>query len=824
MHDMPAEHPPPEPVPLHPVEARAQSAARRLPRQLTSFIGREADLAAIHALLARDDVRLLTLTGPGGIGKTRLALKIADTTDKFPDGVWFVPLAAVTDPALVMPTVAAAIGAITNPRQSAEHNLQAFLRDARALLVLDNFEQIIDAGGKVAELLAEAERITMLVTSRSRLNITPEYVYDLRPLPITPAPASTAASGSLPADAIRLFVERAQMSRVDFALTDRNATTVEELCRRLDGLPLAIELAAARIGVLSPRDLLDRLDARLTVLKDGARDLPGRLRSLRESIAWSYDLLAPGQQLLFRRLGVFAGLWTLEAAEAVAYGPDENAGLAVVDGVASLVDMSLIRMQVSDRGEAQYQMLETIREFAAGLLEASDDSDPVLDRLTVYLRGIATSAYFGLFMPDGAARFARLRLHAADIRRALDRLERLGDADGMLELAGPANVALQNLGGLQGAREWLERSVSLSREAGSPGLGRGLVALGAVVHLLGEETTAWEYLQEGLARVTALGDTPYVFHALTICGLICQRSDAVFEAADYQQRALELVPSLPDASWRSFAESTVLGHLGNNAVARGDIDAARTYFARALTVQTALGYESGTSHYAASHPIAGLGDVARADQDLPNALDRYRQALTHARAAGDYRAIVYAIGGVAATLACALQWRVAARLFGAAERLHEQAGLHFQLETWERQRGLGLPEPWFAADQPFGSGRHIRDALWRDRRPPCPPIPDPAAAKALWQEGRTLALSDAIEEALAAALEQSSAATTPHGLTEREITVLRHLAAGNTDAQIAETLFISRRTVTTHLEHIYGKLGVSTRAAAAAWAVRNGLA
>jgi DNA-binding CsgD family transcriptional regulator len=270
----------------------------------------------------------------------------------------------------------------------------------------------------------------------------------------------------------------------------------------------------------------------------------------------------------------------------------------------------------------------------------------------------------------------------------------------------------------------------------------------------------------------------------------------------------------------------VLGHLGNIAVGRGDIDAAASYFEEALQVQRNLGCEPGTSHLFASHPIAGLGDVARARGDLPAALGHYRNGLVLAQRFHDYRATVYALGGVAGTLAAAGNWRAAARLFGADEALHERAGYHFALETLDRQRALGLPEPWLRAGESFGAGQPLRDALWADRQVSLPPLPDPAAAATLWAHGRGLAMEAAIAEALAAELPGSAPAPAdlPFGLSAREAEVLRLLVAGQTDGEIAAALYIGRRTVATHVQHIYQKLGVSSRAGAAALAVRRGLA
>jgi DNA-binding CsgD family transcriptional regulator len=282
---------------------------------------------------------------------------------------------------------------------------------------------------------------------------------------------------------------------------------------------------------------------------------------------------------------------------------------------------------------------------------------------------------------------------------------------------------------------------------------------------------------------------------------------------------------MQDEEWARLAKSTVLGNLGNVAVARGDISSARAWFERALDQQQRLGYAPGTSHFWANHPVAGQGDVARAENDPATAFKHYRLALELALRYDDYRARAYALGGVAGTLAAAGNWKTAARLFGADESIHSRAGIHFDLETMDRQRALGLPEPWMRASESFGSGQPLHDALATTTRLPMSPISDPVAAANLWETGRSLSLEEAVSEALAATL---PAARTPadaqFGLTARELDTLRQLVEGKSDADIASALFISRRTAATHIEHIYSKLGVSSRAAAAVFAVRHGIA
>ena len=359
----PADRSQPQPVSPASGEFRDRLGAP-VPAPLTSFVGREGEIAQVRDLLHRPDVRLITLTGPGGVGKTRLALRVAGELESgFADGAAFVDLTPLTDPALVAPTVAQAFGIRETGDRPIAERLADVLRDRDLLLVLDNFEQVADAAPLVGRLLAACPHLTVLVTSRAPLRLSAERVVAVPPLAL-PAPDRSIADQAA-TEAVRLFVARAQAARADFALTEENASDVAEVCRRLDGLPLAIELAAARVPHLPPSALLRRLDARLPLLTGGARDLPDRQRTMRDAITWSHDLLTPEEQVLFRRLAVFVGGGTLEAAEAVAGAPGERA-LAVLDGVASLVAKSLLRQEDGPDGEPRYRMLETVREFAAG--------------------------------------------------------------------------------------------------------------------------------------------------------------------------------------------------------------------------------------------------------------------------------------------------------------------------------------------------------------------------------------------------------------------------------------------------------------------------
>jgi predicted ATPase/class 3 adenylate cyclase len=374
--------------PLKTLDARANN----LPTQPTPLVGREKELAEISGRLRREGTRLLTLTGAGGTGKTRLALQAAaDLLDEFEDGVTFVALAPITDPGLVSSAIAGPLGVKESAERSLMDNLEVYLREKRLLLILDNFEQVLEGALVVGELVGTCPGLKVLATSRIPLRLYGEQEYPVPPLSL-PDPRTLPPSKDLTQyEAVRLFVERASAAKPGFSVTDENARAVAEICHRLDGLPLAIELAAARIKMLPPRAMLKRLGSSLKLLTGGAGDLPERQRTLRNTIDWSYGLLEEGEKVLFGRLSVFAGGRTLEAIEAICDGGGELP-VDAFDGVSSLVDESLLRQEEGVGGEPRFYMLETVHEFALEKLEVSGQAEEVRRRHAEHFLELAEEA------------------------------------------------------------------------------------------------------------------------------------------------------------------------------------------------------------------------------------------------------------------------------------------------------------------------------------------------------------------------------------------------------------------------------------------------
>ncbi|MBW3634679.1 MAG: tetratricopeptide repeat protein, partial [Chloroflexi bacterium] len=639
-------------------------------------------MATVSSLLLRDDVRLLVLTGPGGVGKTRLALQVAaETSEAFPDGVVFVPLAPIRDPDLVLPTVAAAFGLRDTGAQPLRERLASFLGTKRLLLVLDNFEQVLPAAPEVAALLGACPGLTALVTSRAVLHVSGEH--DVRVLPLVlPDPSrvpSVLEVGG--AEAVRLFVERATAARDDFVLTEANAADVVAICHRVDGLPLAIELAAARIAHLPPAALRARLDQQLALLTGGPQDQPARLQNMRNAIAWSFDLLSPEEQALFLRLAVFVGGCTLEAAEAVC---NEDLGIDVLDVLASLVDASLLRQEEGPGREPRFVMLETIREFGVERLAESGEIEAVRHAHASYFLAFAESADDGLVRPEPAhgAWRDRLSVERDNLRAALGWLVDQGEAERSQRLAGALGHFWFMFSDFREGSESLERALILPLPAAPGGpapqhptaSGPRALALrwaGLLTLYRLDVPGAVRHLDESLALFRSLDDTHGIARALVGLGLVGIHQGDYERALTLHEEALTLARTLGDAlPGPAFLATVCLHNLGAAAYGHGDLARAAAYFEEALARVRDFGHSS-----LALVALAGLGNVTRDQGDDGRAAELYREGLERSLARGNKRIIAYTLAGLGSIAGVSGQMEQAARLFGAAEALHEVIGV-----------------------------------------------------------------------------------------------------------------------------------------------------
>jgi len=515
-----------------------------LPMQLTSFLGRQREIAEGRQLLI--DGRLLTLTGPGGTGKTRLSLQIAaDATDRFPDGIYFVPLGSISQSDLVLPTIAQALG-LVDPGTRALDRLCEHIGDKCILLVLDNFEQVNDAAPKIAELLARTTKTSILVTSRSPLRVYGEREYPVPPLGV-PDPKHLPDLEHLSTyESVALFVERAMAVRPDFAVNGANAPAVAEICVRLDGLPLAIELAAARVRVLSPQAIMDRLGDRLKLLSGGSRDLPERQQTLRGAIAWSHDLLDEEDQRVFARIAVFAGGATLGAIERVVFDADDTAD--PLDAVTSLVDKSLLRQESDPDGEPRFRMLSTIREFAMERLEDRGEAEELRERHAAWLLSLVEEAAGSLFGTSQKQILDRYEREHDNIRAALSRAIAHDHAEMAMRIFASSWRFWQMRGYLPEAREHAEQVLTIPGSADHrDARGAALEAAGGIAYWQGDLAAAKVWYQEALDIARAAGDDAGIANAIyNLASSAAMEKDDQVQARGLATEAVELYRRLGD--------------------------------------------------------------------------------------------------------------------------------------------------------------------------------------------------------------------------------------------------------------------------------------
>jgi predicted ATPase/transcriptional regulator with XRE-family HTH domain len=566
-------------------QPRAASGIPALPTPLTALLGRDDDVARVTELL-QDGVRLLTLTGPGGVGKTRLILQIATEMRRhFPDGVAFVSLAHLADPSLVLPTMAQVLGVRDTGGKPLDEQLAHALEGRRLLLVLDNCEHILEGVGAIAALLEACPRLVVLATSRASLRLQGEQEYPVSPLALPHFDHSPTIDEVEAAPAVRLFVERAQAARSGFALTADNVSAVAAICGRLDGLPLALELAAPRIKILSPSALLARLHHALPLLTGGGWDAPARQQTLHDTIAWSYGLLEE-EQVLFRRLSVFVGGCTLEAAEAVcavSHGGDGD----VLEGLGSLVDKSLLQVQDRDGNEPRFAMLETIQEFAQAELEAVEERDAIRERHARYFLELAEAGLVPLHTLP-ADYLPRLETEQDNLRVAMDWAREKGEAELGLRLVWAHYTFWVVKGHCTEGQQRAEELLAIDRPVDPRLRSRTLVVAGSMARLRGDLTRALELLDQALTLARETGDSIRIAFACQQGGLAAQL------AGDPERARVLLDESLARASEANTVhEIAISTHLlAGLALLEGELDQAGTLWEESLSLFRETGDQS----------------------------------------------------------------------------------------------------------------------------------------------------------------------------------------------------------------------------------------
>ena len=685
---------------------RSLETPTNLPAQRTSFVGRRAEIVRVKQLLSGPG--LLTLSGVGGSGKTRLALQASrELLNEYRDGVFFVELGPITDADLVPSTISDAVGVRAEGWRPALDTLRDHLREREVLLILDNFEQVIGAARDVVDLVAASPRLRVLVTSREPLHVRGE-----RELPVPPLIVPDDRHPLVPEDltryeAVALFVERATAVDPAFSIGETTADEVAELCRRLEGLPLAIELAASRVRLLPPREILVRLDRRLDLLTGGPIDLPARQRTLREAIGWSVDLLGGDERALFGRLSVFAGGWTLDSAQSIA-DPAREPGADILENLASLVDKNLVRRLPTTLDGVRFGMFESIREFATERLEAAGEGETIRGRHAAHFLEVAEAAEPHLRGLDRRRRLDELELEHDNLRAALRRAVDRGDEQVGLRLVGALWRFWHFHGHLAEGRRWAEEVLAMPASAPrTPDRAKALIALGGLAYWQEDLPAMRRAYEEALAIARDLDDRPAIAEGLYNLSF----SDAYEGDLESAVAKLLEAKTMFEGEGQDRGIADCLWLLAIVARIEGDSTKARSLVEDSLRRHRQLG-----DRFGATDALHVLGRIALAEGDLTTAAATSLEALDHDGSVGNRTGMAIALDELAQVASVRGEHTRAARLGGASQSIKEVAGGHAPPPF------IDLPDPREAAVDAIGE----------------------AAVDAAWKEGRSMTLEHAV--------------------------------------------------------------------------------